>query len=103
PSTRSRSPARSTASCAGIRADSDGGLMSLNRRQWLGRLAAGAAGLALPARRAAAEPGLPQEASAKASDACPLALKDFQPKSMLHVSETKVPRARFPVIDIHTH
>jgi predicted TIM-barrel fold metal-dependent hydrolase len=73
--------------------------MSLNRRQWLGRLAAGAAGLALPARRAAGEP----EPSAKAADACPLALKDFQPKSMLHVRETKVARARFPVIDVHTH
>jgi hypothetical protein len=32
-----------------------------------------------------------------------LELSDFQPKSMLHVRETKVPRARFPVIDIHTH
>ena len=28
---------------------------------------------------------------------------DFQPRSMLHVPETSVPRARFPVIDIHTH
>jgi len=28
---------------------------------------------------------------------------DFQPKSMLHVPETKVPRSRYPVIDIHTH
>ncbi|HEV8255085.1 MAG TPA: amidohydrolase family protein [Vicinamibacteria bacterium] len=73
--------------------------MSLNRRQWLGRLAAGAAGLALPARRAAAAP---QEAS-KPGEACPLALKDFQPKSMLHVPETNVARARFPVIDVHTH
>lgn len=33
----------------------------------------------------------------------PLDLKDFEPKSMLHVKETSVPRARFPVIDIHTH
>src|SRR6185295_13929314 len=32
-----------------------------------------------------------------------LELKDFQPRSMLHVKETKVPQARFPVIDIHTH
>ena len=32
-----------------------------------------------------------------------LELSDFQPKSMLHVPETKVPRASFPVIDIHTH
>jgi predicted TIM-barrel fold metal-dependent hydrolase len=33
----------------------------------------------------------------------PLLLKDFQPRSMLHVPETKVPRARYPLIDIHTH
>ena len=32
-----------------------------------------------------------------------LLLKDFQPRSMLHVSETHVPRAKFPVIDAHTH
>ena len=33
----------------------------------------------------------------------PLQLKDFQPRSMLHVPETKVARARYPLIDIHTH
>jgi predicted TIM-barrel fold metal-dependent hydrolase len=33
----------------------------------------------------------------------PLALKDFHPTSMLHVSSTKVERARFPAIDFHTH
>src|SRR6266478_8538092 len=33
----------------------------------------------------------------------PLQLADFQPRSMLHVTETKVPRSRYPVIDIHTH
>jgi predicted TIM-barrel fold metal-dependent hydrolase len=32
-----------------------------------------------------------------------LELKDFQPRSMLVVPQTKVPRARFPVIDFHTH
>jgi predicted TIM-barrel fold metal-dependent hydrolase len=32
-----------------------------------------------------------------------LALEDYEPKSMLHVTETTVPRARFPVIDFHTH
>lgn len=35
--------------------------------------------------------------------ALPLDVKDYQPNSMLHVPETKVERARFPVIDIHTH
>src|SRR2546430_16956882 len=33
----------------------------------------------------------------------PLQLADFQPRSMLHVPETKVLRSRHPVIDIHTH
>src|SRR3989475_8898198 len=33
----------------------------------------------------------------------PLQLADFQPRSMLHVPETKVSRSRYPVIDIHTH
>jgi predicted TIM-barrel fold metal-dependent hydrolase len=32
-----------------------------------------------------------------------LLLTDFEPRSMLHVAETQVPRARFPVIDVHTH
>jgi predicted TIM-barrel fold metal-dependent hydrolase len=33
----------------------------------------------------------------------PLDLKDFQPRSMLKVPSTRVPRARVPVIDFHTH
>jgi len=33
----------------------------------------------------------------------PLQLTDFQPRSMLHVPETKVPRSRYPIIDVHTH
>jgi predicted TIM-barrel fold metal-dependent hydrolase len=32
-----------------------------------------------------------------------LDLSEYQPKSMLHVRETKVDRARYPVIDVHTH
>ena len=32
-----------------------------------------------------------------------LDLGDFEPRSMLHVPEHAVERARFPVIDIHTH
>jgi len=87
----------------------------LSRRQWLTRtgaavLAAGAAGrgsasgltsskLARAGASGVAEP----EAEAGAAPEAPLALKDFQPKSMLHVPVTNVPRARFPVIDIHTH
>jgi predicted TIM-barrel fold metal-dependent hydrolase len=33
----------------------------------------------------------------------PLPLSEYEPKSMLHVRETHVPRSRFPSIDIHTH
>lgn len=32
-----------------------------------------------------------------------LALEEFQPESMLSVNETRVERAQFPLIDIHTH
>jgi predicted TIM-barrel fold metal-dependent hydrolase len=33
----------------------------------------------------------------------PLDIKDFEPRSMLHVKETFIEKARFPVIDFHTH
>jgi predicted TIM-barrel fold metal-dependent hydrolase len=39
----------------------------------------------------------------KGTQPLPLDLKDFQPRSMLEVPSTRVPRARFPVIDFHTH
>jgi predicted TIM-barrel fold metal-dependent hydrolase len=32
-----------------------------------------------------------------------LLLKDFDPTPMLHVAEHEVPRAKFPVIDVHNH
>lgn len=32
-----------------------------------------------------------------------LSLHSYQPRSMLHLEEMHIPRARFPVIDIHTH
>lgn len=47
---------------------------------------------ALPALGASAAPGASQ-----------LAVSDFQPKSMLVVPEHKVPRAKYPVLDMHTH
>ena len=72
-----------------------------SRRRWLSSLGAAWAGLTMRGRADAqdAVPAPPAAASAEA----PLALKDYQPKSMLHVAETKVPRARYPVIDMHTH
>ncbi|NWF83513.1 MAG: amidohydrolase family protein [Bryobacteraceae bacterium] len=64
--------------------------MKTSRRQFTRTIPA----LAAPA---AALPA--QEAGAGGT----LALSDFQPKSMLVVPEHKVPRARYPVIDVHTH
>ena len=66
----------------------------MNRRQWLAAFAA-----TIPAAtirgRAEQQPTRPAP--------IPLELKDFQPRSMLKVPETRVDRARHPVIDIHTH
>jgi predicted TIM-barrel fold metal-dependent hydrolase len=71
----------------------------IDRRQWIRRAGlTGAALAAAPAVKFAAAQAQPQAPAA--SD---LALKDYKPRSMLQVPETRVDRARFPVIDIHTH
>jgi predicted TIM-barrel fold metal-dependent hydrolase len=85
--------------------------MKVNRRQWLGRMAAGGAGALLPFGRAEADsrrvPSTakagPATATKGSAEGCPLALQDFQPRSMLHVPEHNVARAAFPVIDVHAH
>jgi hypothetical protein len=41
--------------------------------------------------------------AARAEDKQELPLEQFQPRSMLHTRETKVPRSASPVIDMHTH
>jgi predicted TIM-barrel fold metal-dependent hydrolase len=38
-----------------------------------------------------------------ASQRMTLLLKDFEPRSMVHAAAHEVPRARFPVIDVHNH
>lgn len=70
----------------------------INRRQWMCRAAFATAALAAPGIEVTAE----QAQTPAASDAN-LPLKDYKPKSMLQVHESQVERARFPVIDIHTH
>jgi len=61
----------------------------------------GAAGLAA----AAALPLHLQASPAQEANpvVAPLPLTEYQPKSMLRVKETRVERARFPLIDFHTH
>ncbi len=71
----------------------------LNRRQWLGGTAAALLSRTVGSCRPSDGVGVEEAPKGRKS----LDLSEFQPKSMLHVPETSVPRSRFPVIDIHTH
>lgn len=77
------------------------------RRAWSRRGWLSAAGIGLVGSAASLEAGPGQGATPNAqaprSGAPALPLAEFEPKSMLHVKETPVARARFPVIDFHTH
>src|SRR6187397_1565894 len=71
----------------------------MNRRQWIGSTGAAiAAGAWTDPAPAGSQVKSPEGAGKMKLD-----LSEFQPKSMLHVPETKVSRGRFPVIDVHTH
>jgi len=74
-------------------------MTTLNRRTWLASWVAAAAGV----RGLASWPQPGQQPGQQPGKTPPLALPDYEPQSMLHVPETKVERARFPVIDFHTH
>ena len=73
-----------------------------SRRGWLSAAGASLVGSVAGGHsgRAYTEPAVRQGAG---NQSAPLPLTEFQPKSMLHVRETPVARARFPVIDFHTH
>jgi hypothetical protein len=68
------------------------------RREWVSATAASV--LITPLSETAASPGV---GASQQPAGAPLPLTEFQPTSMLHVRESRVPRARFPVIDFHTH
>lgn len=72
------------------------------RRGWLSAAGTTLLGTALTSGAAHADdrPSGRQQGPDKRA---PLPLAEFEPKSMLHVEATTVQRARFPVIDIHTH
>src|SRR4051812_47805923 len=74
--------------------------MCCSRRRWLTSSAAAVVG-----QGAIAYARVPTEdrAARGSKPGAKLALEEFEPKSMLHVAETHVPRARFPAIDFHTH
>src|ERR1043166_1650596 len=73
------------------------------RREWLKTIAAASAGAMGAQLLDNAKAQSRKNGDTLAKTAQPLALKDYQPKSMLHVPETHVPRSRFPNIDFHTH
>jgi len=66
--------------------------LRFNRRQWLMGFGAAAASLSKSKAYQAASSGRK-----------PLDIADYQPKSMLHVAQSKVPRSKFPAIDVHAH
>jgi predicted TIM-barrel fold metal-dependent hydrolase len=70
----------------------------MNRRQLLCTTGLGLMGGAVAHARV-----LPASLSDVKSQPNALSLANYEPKSMLQVRETHVERARFPVIDIHTH
>src|SRR5882762_8456250 len=75
----------------------------MNRRQLF--CSAGIALLARTAARAGLIPGslIASPREIEDNPPKPLRLEDYEPTSMLQVPETYVERARYPVIDIHTH
>jgi predicted TIM-barrel fold metal-dependent hydrolase len=73
----------------------------INRRQWLygmGVIAGTGTRVGWPSLESPAV-DTPQSKAAPV----PLELSQYQPKSMLQVHESRVERAKFPVIDFHTH
>jgi hypothetical protein len=70
----------------------------MNRRQLLCTTGLGLVGSAMS--QAAI---LPASSSDVKSQPKPLSLEDYEPKSMLQVTETHVSLSRFPLIDVHTH
>jgi hypothetical protein len=73
------------------------------RRGWLSSAGAGLLGAAIGGSAARADDGGSAGQQPSDEKILPLRLAEFEPRSMLHVEETHVPRARFPVIDFHTH
>ncbi len=67
----------------------------MNRRQLMKTVPAAVAGISMKPAMGQSPKNSPKEGV--------LPLEQYEPKSMLHTVETHVPRARFPLIDFHTH
>jgi predicted TIM-barrel fold metal-dependent hydrolase len=75
----------------------------MHRREWLRRLGIMTGVAAFPGR--AVKLMAAQTADKEPDHTHPgaISLPEYEPKSMLQVHETRVDRAKFPLIDIHTH
>jgi predicted TIM-barrel fold metal-dependent hydrolase len=78
-------------------------ILMINRRQWLDGMGALMGAGRLSAASGPVENAIPGQSSSTTSGNMPLPLSEYEPKSMLHVRETRVERSRYPVIDVHTH
>jgi hypothetical protein len=75
----------------------------IDRRKWLQTLAVALAAAA-QRRSPQAMASIAMEPTTQTPSSAPaLALAEYEPRSMLHAQETRVERAKFPVIDVHTH
>jgi predicted TIM-barrel fold metal-dependent hydrolase len=74
-------------------------MANFSRRQWL----SGVAGVSITAATGSSSRAYPLSAEDQEGTSCSLALKDFKPRSKLHVHETEVLKPKYPVFDSHTH
>ncbi len=71
----------------------------IDRRQWLYGMGLIAGAGTQSGRAFATTPESPENKDQSE----PLEISRYEPKSMLHVHESRIERAKFPVIDFHTH
>jgi predicted TIM-barrel fold metal-dependent hydrolase len=75
----------------------------MDRREWLHEVGIMAGAAALPGTAAGLRAARTAPAGPEGTRPVAITLPEYEPKSMLQVHETRVDRARFPLIDIHTH
>ena len=76
---------------------------SWTRRRWLSTTSAALTSSAMASGLGTAHERDAAGGQPAGSGTPQLPLAQFEPRSMLHIAETQVARARFPVIDFHTH
>lgn len=75
----------------------------MNRRSFLKSANAAGLALALPTSTFAAEEKKPTPPSASAPNPKTILLKDYRPQSIFKVPVTQINKAKFPIIDMHSH